>query len=93
MRTEQTEKEMQANESVEMTVEQWSVIYQLMSKGIGYIESNDPNFRSNSRSVQMSTGHSKTAFLINRKEMYDIIVKFEQKFMNAVCNNVEGVVY
>ncbi len=93
MRTEQTKKEMQADESVEMTVEQWSVIYQLMKRGIRDLEQNSSYFRNDLHSIEMSTGHSKTVFPINRDEIYDIIINFEGKFMNAVCNNVEGVVY
>ena len=93
MRTEQTKKEMQAKESVEMTVEEWTVIYQLMSRGINHLEQNSSYFRNDLGNIEMSTGHTKTAFPINRDEVYDIIINFEGKFMNAVCNNVEGVVY
>jgi len=96
MRTEQTKKDMQANESVEMTVEDLTVIYELIHRGLNYY---DIHYFYNSRDVlqtdlvEISTGHTKTSFELNRQQLVDVIMKYEKQFHNAVLDNVEDVIF
>lgn len=94
MRTEQTKKEMQAKENVVMTVEDLTVIMELIDRGIMYYD--DHYFRNRYckvDEVKMSTGHDKTEFKLNRKQLFEVVIKFQRQFMDAVLFNVEDVVF
>ena len=89
MRTEQIKKQMQTKESVEMTVEDLTVIMSLIDQGAKYYD----NVFYQYDKVTMDTGHTKTQFKLDRDQLYQIMAKFERQFMDAVLDNVEGVVF
>tara|TARA_Y100000004_G_scaffold49875_1_gene54868 strand:+ start:451 stop:720 length:270 start_codon:yes stop_codon:yes gene_type:complete len=89
MRTEQTKKEMQAKESVEMTVEELTVIMQLIDQGIRYFD----HFHPKDVDYLFDTGHSKTEFRLKKDQIHEVRYKFTRQFMDAVLDNVEDVVF
>ena len=89
MRTEQTKKEMQAKECVEMTVEELTVIMQLIDQGMNYFD----HFRPNAVDYLFDTGHSKTEFRLDKEQLHKVRYKFTRQYMDAVLDNVEGVVF
>jgi len=96
MRTEQTKKNMQAKRSVKMTVEELVVIMNLIDRGRIFLDGHhfyDRHSTENPHYVTMDTGHSKTAFQLDRNQLFEVIRKFERQYMDAVLDNVEGVVF
>ena len=94
MRTVQVKKQMQAKESVEMTVEDLTVLQEVLRCGLMFIDNHYFYDRYNRTDVfKMSTGHNKTTFELDRPELWNVITRFNRQFMDAVMKNVEDVVF